>query len=107
MTRKGFVCVETSVDTIMVMMPWSWRMLPRPSTPPPTSQQIRMFPESHLAGFPTLLLLQSEQLSATARDLMTVLAGNRQLSLDEDEAGAGEVAEAEVAAEWREIQVPC
>ena len=84
---------------IMVTMPWSWRMLPRPCTPPPTSQQIRMFPESHLAGFPTLLLLQSEQLSATARDLMTVSEGNRQPSLDEGEVGAAEVEEAEVEVE--------
>ena len=83
-------------------------MLPRLFTLPLTSLQIPMCPESPWAGSPTLLLLpQSEQLSATARDLMTVLAGNRQLSLDEDEAGAGEVAEAEVAAEWREIHVPC
>lgn len=67
-----------------------------------------MFPESLWAGSPTLpLLLQSDQLSATARGLMTVSAGNRQLSLDEDEAGAGEVEEAEVAVEWREINVPC
>ena len=99
--------METSVDTIMVTMLLSWRMLPRHYPPPPTSRQIRMFPESHWAGFPTLLLLQSEQLPATARDLMMVLDGNRQPNLDEDEVGAGEVGEDEVEVERLEIHAPC
>ena len=95
---------------IMVTTPWSWRMQPRLFTHLPTSLQIPMCPEPPWAGSPTLLLLlQSEQLSATARDLMTVLDGNRQQSLDEDEVGAGEAAEGEVVVVegWGEINVPC
>ena len=94
---------------IMVTTPWSWRMLPKLFTLPPTSLQIPMCPESPWAGSPTLLpLLQLELLSATARDLMTVLDGNRQQSLDE--AGAGEAAEAEVVVVvvgWLELNVAC
>ena len=100
--------METSVDTIMVTMLWSWRMLPRLFTLPLTSLQIPMCPEPPWAGSPTLLpLLQSEQLSATARDLMTVLVGNRQQSLDE--AGAEEAAEGEVVVVvgWLERKVAC
>ena len=106
MTRKGSVCVETSVGTTMVTMPWSWRTLPRLSMLLPTTRQTRTFPESPWPEFPTLLLPWG-RLSATARDLMTGWDGNRQQSLDEDEAGAGGGEEAEVVVGRRELNVPC